>query len=121
MSRKRLFFTVLLFIIIGLLSDFLLWRIPTNDAPLAILAPVLTFAYQLEKWLPIIRDLTAIQNEFALIVPAIVVYFGLIGLWIAKIWREEGFYKLVTLLCLAGFVAVIHWQAFTYLKSLISA
>ena len=114
-------FTILFFIVIGLLSEILLWHVQKNDIFLAVMAPVLTGAHFIENLLPVIKTLSVTQNEFSLIIPITLVYFGLIGLWVAHIFKEEGFFKYLALFCVLGFLAVIHWQALIYLQSVLSA
>lgn len=121
MSRKRLFFIIFLFLLIGLLSEFLLWKIERSDACLAIMAPVLTAAHLLENSFPFFTTLPPIQNELTLVLPLTLLYFGIVGFWISKIFTEEGFLKFLTLLAFLGFVVIIHWQALSYVQSILSA
>ena len=119
MSRKRLLLITLFFIFVGLLSEYLLWHVKKNDPFLIIMAPVLATAHALESLIPFLKTLSAMQNELCFVLPLTVVYFGLAGFWISKILTEEGFLKYLTLLCFAGFLMIVHWQALSYLHDLI--
>ena len=120
MSRKRLVLIIAAFIAIGLASEILLWHVQKSDIFLAVMAPVLTGVYFIENLLPVLKTLSAVQNEYSLIIPITLIYFGLIGYWVVQILREDGFFKYLALLCIAGFLGVIHWQALTFLQSILS-
>jgi len=120
MSRKRLLLIILLFIAFGLASELLIWRAQKSEIFIVIMAPVLTVAHFLENLIPFLKTFSSLQNELALIFPVTLIYFGLVGFWMAKIFTEEGVFKYFAALCLAGFVVFIHWQALSYLNTILS-
>ena len=120
MSSKRFFSIIFVCVLIGLANEYLLWQVKENSVFLAVMSPTLTAANFLETQLPFFKSLSPIQNEFALVLPLTSLYFGLIGYWLGQICREDGILKYFTLLCLIGFLIVIHWQALIYVTALLS-
>lgn len=109
------------FIAFGILGEWLLWKTGANRILLFVMSPVLNISHWIQKILPAQNNWSSLTNEFVFVFPIVLFYFGLSGFWLAQIYRESGFLKYLLLISFAVFFAVIHWQAFEYLDSLLYA
>ena len=122
MLRAKTIFLVMLFAAVGLSCEYMLWQSRTNpDAVIILMSPVLSAVSFLESRVPVLKNLTPIQSELAVVFPATLFYFEFLGYWVGQILRENGLLKYFIFICFAAFLAVVHWQAYDYIRSLLNA
>lgn len=90
-----------------------------------IMGPPIYLAYYLKSFInPFIEflEINPIHmNQFGYLLPVTLVYFGLVGFFFKQLWNEHGFFKVVSLIALSGFLVYVHYLSGDILLKYVTA